>query len=138
MSVPKSKRTSDPELDLITKSREMASHTIRICSNEKNFPKRYRWCLTNKIVDDAIDINRYINAANSINCDRNPEDYDIRREYQVNGLAKTYSLLSTMDIAYNTFHIDGNKIEYWTGLVLDVQNKLRGWKTSDEKRFSNK
>jgi len=44
MSVVKSKRlTKKQPLKVITKANELTTHTIRICSNEKNFPKRYRW-----------------------------------------------------------------------------------------------
>ena len=50
MSVVKSKQT-EGKLLVVTKARELAAYTIKICSNEKNFPKRYRWCITAKIVD---------------------------------------------------------------------------------------
>ena len=55
MSVVKSKR-GESELQVVTKSIALASYTIHICSNEKNFPKRYRWCLTGKIVEHTIEI----------------------------------------------------------------------------------
>lgn len=48
MSVVKSKRTKS-ELEVVNKAIALASYTIHICSNEKNFPKRYRWCLTGKM-----------------------------------------------------------------------------------------
>lgn len=50
MSVVESKR-EEGELRALTKARELAVYTIRICCNENNFPKRYRWCITNKVVD---------------------------------------------------------------------------------------
>ena len=46
-----------------------------------------------------------------------------------------YALLSMMDIAYRTFGIESKKIEYWTGLVIEVQNYLRNWKKSDAERY---
>ena len=49
MSVVKSKR-HDGLLAVITKANELAVYTIKICSNEKSFPKHYRWCITAKIV----------------------------------------------------------------------------------------
>ena len=42
MSVVKSKRGIGKML-VVTRANELAVYTIRICSNEKNFPKRYRW-----------------------------------------------------------------------------------------------
>jgi hypothetical protein len=55
LTVPEGKRTQS-KLSVQTKAIELATYTITICSNEKNFPKRYRWCLTSKIVDTAIEI----------------------------------------------------------------------------------
>ena len=64
MSVVKSKRGKS-KFEVLVKANELAAFTIRICSNEKNFPKRYRWAITSKIVNEAIDICRYIRKANS-------------------------------------------------------------------------
>lgn len=133
MSVVKSKR-GEGQLIAITKSNELATHTIRICSNEKVFPKHYRWCITNKIVDAAIDINNYANMANSVYVS-DSSDYTLRKNYQTKALAATYSLLSMMDIAYRTFGIESGKIEHWTGLVIEVQNLLRKWRKSDADRY---
>lgn len=108
-------------------------------SSTFTFPKRYRWCITAKIVDAAVEISRLINMANSVYV--NPEsehwkaDWELRRGYQVQALAQTYSLLTMMDIAYRTFGIEGSKMDYWTGLVINVQNLLRNWKRSDENRY---
>lgn len=134
MSVPKSKR-GHSDLEVATKANELATHTIHICSNEKYFPKRYRWCITSKLVDAAVDINRYIIMANSIYVGDDVESWKLRKHYQTVALASTYSLLSMMDIAYRTFGIEGSKMDYWTGLVLNVQNLLRNWKKSDERRY---
>ena len=136
MSVVKSKRKSNKQpLQVITKANNLTTHTIRICSNENNFPKRYRWCITSKIVDAAVEIARNATIANSINADSDREMYSLRKKYQMVALANTYSLLTLIDIAYNTFSLDGDKVDYWIGLVEEVQNLLRNWKRSDEQRY---
>lgn len=61
--------------------------------------------------------------------------YVLRKDYQTKALAATYSLLSMMDIAYRTFGMESGKIEYWTGLTLEVQSLLRKWKKSDTDRY---
>ena len=122
MSVPKSKR-GHSDMEVVTKANELATHTIHICSNEKYFPKRYRWCITAKLVDAAVDINRYIIMANSIYVGDDVENWKLRKRYQTLGLASTYSLLSMMDIAYRTFGIEGSKMDYWTGLVITLREK---------------
>lgn len=135
MSVVKSKQT-EGKLLVVTKARELAAYTIKICSNEKNFPKLYRWCITAKIVDCAIDVSSNVNAANSIYVnDDNKKDYQLRRQYQTKALAETYALLSMIDIAYSVFSIESKRIEYWTRLVNEVQVLLRNWRKSDYDRY---
>lgn len=135
MSVVKSKQT-EGKLLVVTKARELAAYTIKICSNEKNFPKRYRWCITAEIVDCAIDVSSNVNAANSIYVnDDNKKDYQLRRQYQTKALAETYALLSMIDIAYSVFSIESKRIEYWTRLVNEVQVLLRNWRKSDYDRY---
>ena len=135
MSVVKSKRTQS-ELEVVTKAIALSSYTIHICSNEKNFPKRYRWCLTGKIVDFTIDICNFINMANSVFVS-SANDFQTRRQYQNQALASSYALLTMMDIAYNTFSIDDDRIEHWIGLVIEVQNLLRNWRKSDLERYKD-
>lgn len=135
MSVVASKRGLG-HLAVSTKANELASYTIKICSNEKNFPKRYRWCLTEKIVDSAIAISVNVTMGLSvvITCS---EDYQTRRQYQNKALAKTYSLLSLIDIAYLSFGVKDSRVQYWTGLITEVQVLIRGWREADHKRYKH-
>lgn len=55
MSVIKAKR-QEGKLSVLVKAREMCVYTITICKNEKNFPKRNRWILTQPIVSEALAI----------------------------------------------------------------------------------
>lgn len=135
MSVVKSKR-GEGQLAIITKANELATYTIKICSNEKNFPKRYRWCITSKIVDAAIEISNYANMANSVYVKDN-NDYTLRKQYQTKALASTYALLSMMDIAYRTFGIESRRVEHWAGLTAEVQAMLRSWRKADIDRYKN-
>lgn len=129
MSVVKSQR-EEGKLAVITKAGELATYTIHICSNEKNFPKRYRWCITAKIVECAVNISNLCNMANSVFV-RDDDDYLLRKHYQTEALAETYAMLNMIDIGYRTFGIDSDKIEYWTRLVYDVQNLIRSWKKKE-------
>ena len=129
MSVVKSKQ-SEGKLIVITKARELAEYTLKICSNEKNFPKRYRWCLTSKIVDSAMNINNSVNMANSVFV-RDEADFMIRKRYQTQALAETYALLSMVDIAYRTYGLDTARVEHWTRLIYDVQNLIRNWRKAE-------
>lgn len=112
MSVVKSKRGKS-KFEVLVKANELAAFTIRICSNEKNFPKRYRWAITSKIVNEAIDICRYIRKANKRVLNREMlKEYKKRRKYQNKALGSIDSMLALMDIAYYTFHIKDEKISH--------------------------
>ncbi len=136
MSVVKSKQ-SVGKLVVITKSHDLAEYTLRICSNEKSFPKRYRWCLTSKIVESAMNINNYVNMANSVFVKDN-NDYILRKTYQTRALAESYALLSMIDIAYKTYGLETKRIEYWTGLINEVQNLLRAWRKAEWEKHDKK
>ena len=96
MSVVKSKR-EETELTVITKANELAKYTIQICSNEKCFPKRYRWCITSKIVESAIVLTNDIIKANAIYI-QTMEDLASRKKLQNDAIAETYALLNMIDI----------------------------------------
>jgi hypothetical protein len=129
MSVVKSKQ-SEGKLVVITKARDLAEYTLKICANEKTFPKRYRWCLTSKIVESAMNINNGVNMANSVFV-RDDTDYILRKRYQTQALAETYALLSMVDIAYRTYSLETARVEHWTRLIYDVQNLIRNWRKAE-------
>ena len=133
MSVPEGKRT-ESKLAVQTKAIELAHYTNKICSNEKNFPKRHRWTITNKIVESALEIMGDVNEANSIYVS-SKVDYDERRRLQVVALAKTARMLGYMELAYVQFKIDGKRIKHWTQLVIEVRNLIKKWKKSDSDRY---
>lgn len=135
MAVVKSKR-QDGELTVLTKARELAVYTARVCNNENNFPKRHRWILNNYIVGSAIQIHRDIRKANSIFV-KMESDYVTRRQLQNSALAETDALLGDMDIAYELFNVDSDRMKHWTGLILEVQNLLRNWRKKDFDRYKS-
>ena len=77
LSVIKAKR-QEGKLNTLTKAREMCAYTIQICKNEKNFPKRDRWLLTQPIVNEALGIMTCIRRANAVRVEIR-EDYLYRR-----------------------------------------------------------
>ena len=133
MSVPLSKR-KEGELKVFTQARKFVSHTIHICSNEKVFPKRYRWCITNKIVDTSISMLQHIDLANAFRLD-DPSSARLRLNYQNQALAETFALLTLMNLARDAFGVPGPKMLYWTGLLVPIQDLIRGWKRSDKTRI---
>lgn len=133
MSVIKANRTPG-KFEILPKVREMCAYTVRICKNEKNFPKRDRWIITQPIVTEALSVMSCIRRANAVRVALK-EDYIYRRSQQVEALAHAEALLALVDIAYAELSIESDRVEYWTGLVLEVEEKLKGWRKSDHDRY---
>lgn len=65
MTVLMSKR-SHGQLEVITKARNLRAYTIKICSNENHFPKRYRWVITQQIVENTNELVKLLITANAV------------------------------------------------------------------------
>lgn len=135
MSVPKYKRRKG-DFGVITKAEALVKYTLEITSNEKNFPKRYRWCVTSKIVDSTVSMFSDLTRANTIKV-ITKEDKILRRSYQVRALAEIGNLLGLMQIAYDVFNVDAGRAEHWTRLVIAEQEAIRNWRDSDRERYKD-
>ena len=135
MSVVKSKR-GEGQLVVITKAEELAEYSVKICKNEKHFPKAFRWCFTMKIVDEAVSIYTLIREANTIFV-ATKEDYSLRRRKQLEALSLTDSLLGLIDLAKRVYGLDSDRVEHWALLVKNVSKPLRKWLKSDEERYKD-
>lgn len=133
MSVIKAKR-QEGKLSVLVKAREMCVYTITICKNEKNFPKRNRWILTQPIVSEALAIMSCIRRANAVNVETK-EDYIYRRQQQIEAYSRCEAMLTLMEIAYKVLSIDSERVEHWTGLVVETESLLQRWKRSDKERY---
>lgn len=135
MSVPEGKRT-ESKLRVQTQSRELARHTMQLCSNEKIFPKRDRWILSSRIMDTALAIMENVDFANDIQA-VTPVDFALRRKSQTIALASTAKMIGLIDLAYTRYGIEGSRVSYWVGLVLEVRELVKKWRQSDKTRFES-
>lgn len=133
MSVPVGKRT-ESKLEVQTRAKELAWYTVSICGNEKVFPKRDRWAITNRIVGTALTIMEEVDVANDIFVST-AGDYELRRKSQTIAYSSTAKLLGLMELAYLKYSIEGNRIAYWTSLVVEVRALIQKWRKSDKDRF---
>lgn len=133
MSVPEGKRT-ESKLEVQTRAKALALYTVSICGNEKLFPKRDRWAVTNRIVSVALTIMEEVDAANDIFVSER-SDYILRRRSQTIALSGTAKMLGLMELAYAKYGIPGERMEYWPGLVLGVRELVKKWRKSDRDRF---
>lgn len=134
MSVVTGKRTQG-KLRVLNDSAEVVRYTLSAVKNEKVFPKSYRWLLSQKIADEAVNSYACIRRANAVNV-KNAKDYEYRRDQQLRAYAHLEALLGLIDIAFNVLSIEARRIEYWTELILKTENSLKNWGKSDKNRYS--
>lgn len=130
MSVPKSQRGFG-KLEALTKARQLKRYTLRICTSEKNFPKRYRWCITNQIVQETVDICRLIVMANAVRLDGTDRDRERRYEYQCRAYELTEALIEDVDTAYSFFKLSSKRVEFWASEISELQRLIKAWQKSD-------
>lgn len=135
MSVIKAKR-SEGKLQVLIQANNLCVYTVQICKNEKYFPKRDRWIMTQHIVHEALDVLCCIKRANAINV-ATWEDYKYRRAQQVEAYSHAEALLTLLDVAYITLCIESQRIEFWTSQIISVENLLKKWRESDRKRYKS-
>ena len=133
MSVPKGKRT-EGKLQVLVELQALCAYTIQICKNEKNFPKRDRWILTQHIVKLAIEAYTFARKANAVRV-MTMDDYKLRRSYQIQCKSSLEALLGLIDIAYMALGLDGQRVEFWTKSVMSAEDKLAAWRSGDRKRY---
>jgi hypothetical protein len=133
MSVMAAKR-SEGTLDVIIKAKELCIHTIKITHNEKVFPKRYRFSITEKLQTQTIEILMLLVEANEI-YPKTKAEAEERMLLQKRACAKCRSLLTMIDISKELFGMDMGKVAYWAKLAAEVRNKAVAWQVKDSERF---
>lgn len=133
MSVPEGKRT-ESKLEVQTKAKSLALYTVSICGNEKVFPKRDRWAVTNRIVSTALTIMEEVDVANDIYVSTKG-DFELRRRSQTIALSNTAKLLGLMELAYIKYGIEGSRMKFWTQEVLEARDLIKKWRQADKERY---
>ena len=135
MAVVTGKR-GENELEVMTRAKELAAYTLNICKQEKHFPKRDRWILTQPIVREALDACTCIRRANAVNvCTR--EEYLYRHLQQEEGYAHLKALLMLIELTHETVGLEIHTVEVWTELAVKAEKKLFAWKKRDTERFKD-
>lgn len=133
MSVVSGKR-KEGKLQVLRVARELVVYTLRACKNEKIFPKSYRWMMTQKIVNEAMDLLGCIRRANATMADTEA-NYQYRHQQQSEAFAHVEALLSFIDVAYEVLGIDSRKVEHWTGMAVETESKLQAWSRSTTRQW---
>lgn len=124
-------------MEVFLKALSLLKYTLDITKNEKVFKLEYKEPVTNDIIETAKNI--YIDAWDANNVMVRAGDVDvwkIRRQLQLKAARECNRLLALIDIAKSVYHLDGKRVEYWIGKVLDTRELIRKWNESDSKRYS--
>ena len=137
MSVVESKR-GETKMAWWKSITKLNSYTIKAVSNEKVIPKRYRYLISQKIIDSSMSMLTNAIKANSVYVKEEFKqcDYELRRKFQKLAYAETCTMLTLIDVAYETFAtINDKKHKTWISLILAAQTDLKNWIENDSKRY---
>ena len=136
MSVAKGDRKQGSDnLEVEKLAKGLCVYTIQICKNEKNFPKRDRWILTNEIVSCAVKAYGKIREANSITV-TTLDDYMLRRKDQIKARKKLKRMEGLVEIAGDVLSLEEDRIVYWGNFIRQTLDLLAKWRAGDRKRYA--
>jgi len=136
MTYPREGKTQgkrQSELSVITKAKDLCSYILTV--TEKS-PKRFRFTLTAKLQNYALNIIENLYRANEVFLVKgNPATYERRREYQRQAMTECRLLAYMAQLAMEQGAILSKQYEQITKKGYDVQNLLGAWMKSDDKRM---
>ena len=119
------------KLEVITKSMELAEHTLRVTSNCNRYPKKYRFSLVDKMQNKSLEIYEYLHEANRTDI----KDYKRERlELQTKAITDCDQLLFYIELSYKLQIINDKSMEYWSKMVCDVKRMAIAWRSKDRER----
>ncbi len=137
MAITTDKRSpTEPRFETGDAFKGLCIYMMQICKNEKNFPKRDRWLLTQEIVKAAVKAYGHVMEANAIDV-KTRSDYKLRRKHQVKAKAKLKKLTNYAEIAYEALNLGGERLETLYGYIDSCKNLLSSWRESDRKRYAS-
>lgn len=108
---------------------KLATYTINILDNEKNFPKSHE-ALTNRMREESTAIYHLVRVANLRNV---KTEKDERLRLQKLAIEKCDELTSDIMISKGIFHVKTKRILHWKALIDDARNHIVAWYRSELK-----
>ena len=130
ISVVKSRRTDKSEMCYL--AYEVEYKVIKITMNEKYFPKRARFIITNKLIDSAMNISANFNAANAI-FPNTEEKLKLRERYQTIGKANICVLEHQLNLSVKLFNIPSVVMDDIFSQVSEMKKMYSNWVKSGRK-----
>ena len=122
---------ADKILQVIIKAEELAEHTLRVTSNCRRYPKKYRFSLVDKMANKSLEIYEYLHEANRTDLQMYRRE---RSELQTKAISQCDKLLFYIELSKKLEIIDMKSMEYWSKMVKDVKHMAIAWRTRDRER----
>lgn len=104
--------------------------------NEKNVPKRWKFIFTFPLIKKGQKLVDMIAAANAI-FPKNEHEYQLRKDYQQQGLIIIDQILQELQFMLDMLSINPDKMQTIVELCIKETKLLKSWRTSDKSRFGN-
>ena len=130
ISVVKSRRTDKSEMCYL--ANEVEYKVIKMTMNEKYFPKRARFIITNKLIDSAMNVSANFNAANAI-FPNTEEKLKLREQYQTIGKANISVLEHQLNLSVKLFNIPSAVMDDIFSQVSEMKKMYSNWVKSGRK-----
>lgn len=120
----------EKEMQVIIKAKELASYTLKVTSNNNNFPKKFRFTLVDRMQRKSFDIYESLLEANRTRVENKYTRYDL----QTQAIVSCEELLFYIEMSMMQNIITPKRAEYWSGLVSDVKHMTLAWRKRDKDR----
>ena len=119
----------DNELQVIVKAKDLAEHTIRVTSNCKTFPKKYRFTLVDKMQVKSLNIYESLIEANILRVGD-----EERKALQTRAITFCDELQFYIELTVRLEIIGANRAEYWISLISAIKSMTIAWRKRDKER----
>ncbi len=122
--------------ELSDKALDLATYTSDILANDKVFDPKYKTVI-DRIAAQATMIYHCIRVANDIKVTskEHAKKAEERIRLQRDALSRIEPLKTDIMIAHRLFHLKAKRIRYWNKQVDDIGEMLKGWISSDLKKY---
>lgn len=122
---------AEDKLRVILKAQELAEHTLRVTSNCRRYPKKYRFSLVDKMANKSLEIYESLHEANRTDL----KDYRRERsELQTRAITYCDHLMFYIELSMKLGIINMESMEYWSKMVTDVKRMAIAWRSKDRER----
>lgn len=124
------------ELSVITKAKDLCSYIMTVTDKS---PKRFRFTITSKLQNYALNVIEHLYRANEIYVTENSRAKIITRlDFQHQAMTELRLLGYMAQLAMQQQSILPKQYEQITRQIFDCQNMLGAWINSDKKRYGYK